>query len=121
MSISPIQNSGIYEAPEVRSAQPAPAAPPAEEAPSKDGRIVPEERAFDRYEPEDKAEVTVCDTGKVDRELENLRKRREELTQQLCSAAPEQAEAIRRRLDQVNRELAQKDNDSYRRRHAVFS
>lgn len=121
MSISAIPNSGIYEAPEVRGAQPAPAAPPAEEAPSGDGRIVPEERAFDRYEPEDKSETTTCDTGKVDRELENLRKRQEELTQQLRSAAPEQAEAVQRRLDQVNRELAQKDNDSYRRQHAVFS
>ena len=34
MSISAIPNSGIYEAPEVQRAQPAPAAPPAEEAPS---------------------------------------------------------------------------------------
>lgn len=119
MSISAIQNSSIYEAPETRKAQPA--ALPAEEAPSGDDRIVPEERAFDRYEPEDQSEVTVCDTGKVDRELENLRKRQEELTQQLRSAAPEQAEAIRSRLDQVNRELARKDNDAYRRQHAVFS
>ena len=121
MSISAIQNSGIYQAPEARSAQPAPAAPPAEEAPSRDDRIVPEERAFDRYEPEDKSETTTCDTGKVDRELENLRKRQEELTQQLRAAAPEQAEELQRQLDQVNRELAQKDNDAYRRQHAVFS
>lgn len=119
MSISAIQNSGVYQSPEARKAQPA--ALPAEEAPSGDGRIVPEERAFDRYEPEDKSEVTTCDTGEVDRELENLRKRQEYLTQQLRSAAPEQAEAIQRRLDQVNRELARKDNDSYRRQHAVFS
>lgn len=119
MSISAIQNSGIYQAPEVRSAQPAPAAPPAEEAP--EDRIVPEERAFDRYEPEDKSETTTCDTGKVDRELENLRKRQEALEEQLRAAAPEQAEDIRRQLDQVNRELSQKDNDAYRRQHAVFS
>lgn len=119
MSISAIPNSGIYQAPEVQSARPAPAAPPAEEAP--DDRIVPEERAFDRYEPEDKSETTTCDTGRVDRELENLRKRQEELEEQLRSAAPEQAEDIRCQLDQVNRELSQKDNDSYRRQHAVFS
>lgn len=116
MSISAIQNSGVYQSPEAW-----PAALPAEEAPSGDGRIVPEERAFDRYEPENKSEVTTCDTGEVDRELENLRKRQEDLTQQLRSAAPEQAEAIQRRLDQVSRELARKDNDSYRRQHAVFS
>ncbi|MCI9156965.1 MAG: hypothetical protein HFF44_08530 [Lawsonibacter sp.] len=60
MSISAIQNSGVYQAPEVQKAQPA-------------------------------------------------------------SVAPGQAEAIQRQLDQVNRELAQKDNDAYRRQHAVFS
>ena len=78
MGISAIENSGVYRAPAVQKA--APASPPAEES-----RIVPEERAFDRYEPEDKSGVTVCDTGAV------------------------------------NRELAQKDNDAYRRQHAVFS
>ena len=57
----------------------------------------------------------------MDRELENLRKERDQLEQQLRSAAPEQAEDIRRQLDQLNRELSQKDNDSYRRQHAVFS
>ena len=121
MSISAIQNSGIYQAPEVQQAQPAPSAPPAEEAPSGEDRIVPEERAFDHYEPEDRSETTTCDTGKVDRELEHLRKQQEQLEQQLRAAAPEQAEAIRRQLDQVTRELAQKDNDAYRRQHAVFS
>lgn len=118
MSISAIQNSGVYQAPEV---QPAPAAQPAKEAPSGEDRIVPEERAFDRYEPEDKAETTTANTDKVDRELESLRKRQEKLTQQLRAAAPEQAEDIQRQLDQVNRELAQKDNDAYRRQHTVFS
>lgn len=29
--------------------------------------------------------------------------------------------AIRQQLDQVEREVAQKDNDSYRRQHAAFS
>ena len=118
MSVSAIQNSGVCPSPEVQRAQPA--APPAE-SPVKEDRVVPEERAFDRYEPEDKPEVTVCDTGAVDRELESLRKEREQLEQQLRTAAPEQAEAIRQQLDQVTRELAQKDNDAYRRQHAVFS
>ena len=117
MSISAIQNSGIYEVPEVQKAH-SPAAP-AEAADEQ--RIVPEERAFDRYEPEDRAEITVCDTGKVDQELENLRKGQEQLEEQLRSAAPEQAEDIRQQLEQINRELAQKDNDAYRRQHAVFS
>lgn len=119
MSISAVQNNSIYQAPEVQKAQAAPAAAPAEEAAEK--RIVPEERAFDRYEPEDKSQVTTCNTDTVDRELENLRKEQEQLEEQLRAAAPEEAEAIQRQLDQVQRELAQKDNDSYRRQHAVFS
>ena len=120
MSVSAIQNSGVCPSPEVQRAQPAPAAPPTED-PVKEDRVVPEERAFDRYEPEGKSEVTVCDTGAVDRELESLRKEREQLEQQLRTAAPEQAEAIRQQLDQLTRELARKDNDSYRLQHAVFS
>ena len=104
MSVSAIQSNGPYPSPEVQRAQPAPAAPPAE-SPVKEDRVVPEER----------------DTGAVDRELESLRKEREQLEQQLRTAAPEQAEAVRRQLDQVTRELAQKDNDAYRRQHAVFS
>lgn len=119
MSISAIQNSGIYQAPEVQKA--APAAAPVKEAPAGEERIVPEERAFDRYEPENKAETTTANTDKVDQELENLRKRQEELTQQLRAAAPEQAEELQRQLDQVNRELSQKDNDAYRRQHTIFS
>lgn len=118
MSISAIQNSGIYQAPEVQKAQ-APAAAPAEDAGEK--RIVPEERAFDRYEPESKAETTTCNTDAVDQEIEQLKQQQERLEEQLRAAAPEQAEAIRQQLDQVEREVAQKDNDSYRRQHAVFS
>lgn len=116
MSISAISNGSVQQAPEVRRVREAPDPRPAEEE-----RIVPEERAFDRYEPEDKQSTTTCDTVGVDRELENLRKRQEQLEEQLRAAAPEQAAAIRQQLDQVSRELAQKDNDSYRRQHAVFS
>lgn len=118
MSISAIQSGGVYQAPEIRQSQ-APAAAPAQEAGEK--RIVPEERAFDRYEPETKSETTTCDTDAVDQEIEQLKQRQEKLTEQLRAAAPEQAEAIRQQLDQVQRELAQKDNDSYRRQQAVFS
>ncbi len=120
MSVSAIQNSSVCPSPEVQRAQPAPAAPPAED-PVKEDRVVPEERAFDRYEPEDKSDTETCSTDRVDREIEQLKKRKEQLEQQLRTAAPEQAEAIQRKLDQVNRELARKDTDAYRRQHAVFS
>ncbi len=46
MSISAIQNSGVYQSPEARKAQTA--APLVEETPSRNDRIVPKERAF-RY------------------------------------------------------------------------
>ena len=121
MSISAIQNSGIYQAPEVGKEQAIPAARAEQSAPSKEDRIVPEERAFDRYDREPKEEITVCDTGNVDREIRQLKERQEQLEQQLRAAPQEQSEAIRQQLDQVERELAQKDNDSYRRQHAVFS
>ena len=121
MSISAIQNSGVYQSPEVQRTQPAPAALPAEEAPSKGERIVPEDRAFDRYDPEDKSDTETCSTDRVDREIKQLKRRKKQLEQQLRSASPEQAETIQRQLDQVSRELARKDDDTYRRQHAVFS
>lgn len=121
MSISGIQSSGAYQVPEAQRTQAAPPVPAQEQGASKRDRLVPEDRAFDRYEPEDKAETTTANTDRVDRELAGSRKRQEELEQQLRSAAPEQAQAIQRQLDQVEQELAQKDNDAYRRQHAVFS
>lgn len=118
MSISAIQGGSIYQTPEVQRSQ-APAAAPAEDSGQK--RLVPEERAFDRYIPEDKPEITTASTDQVDREIEQLKKRQEQLEQQLQTAVPERAEAIQQQLDQVERELAQKDNDTYRRQHTVFS
>lgn len=118
MSISAIQSNSVSQIPELQRAQ-APAAAPDEGAGQK--RIVPEERAFDRYIPENKAETTICNTDQVDQELEQLKQRQEQLEEQLRSASPEQADAIQQQLDQVERELAQKDNDTYRRQQAVFS
>lgn len=118
MSISAVQTNCIPQSPEIQRAQ-APAAAPAEAA--KEQRIVPEERAFDRYDPENKSETTTANTDKVDRELEQLKKQQEQLEKQLRTAEPEQAETIRQQLNQVQRELAQKANDAYRRQHTVFS
>ena len=113
MSISAVSNSGVRQAPEVRE---APAARPAEEA--AEDRIVPEERAFDRYEPEDKSDTVTCNTDRVDREIEQLKKRRAELEQRLNAETGEgKRRDLERRLAQVERELKQKDNDAYRRRH----
>lgn len=70
---------------------------------------------------EEKSEVTVCNTDKVDKEIERLREKQEQLEQKLRAAEGENAERIRRQLESVSAELAMKDNDSYRRQNAVFS
>ncbi len=68
------------------------------------------------------AETCTTDTGRVDRELEQLRRRREELARQAdAQTDPSRAQALEQKLAGVEAELARKDNDSYRRQHAVIS
>ena len=58
----------------------------------------------------------------MDREIEALKKRREQLKRQLESAAdPDKAQRLEQKLAKVEAELAQKDNDAYRRQNAVYS
>lgn len=72
--------------------------------------------------PENKAESCTCNTDNVDREIESLKRKQEELSQQINSEAdPGKIEELERKLAQTEQELSQKDNDSYRRQHAVFS
>lgn len=67
-------------------------------------------------------ENCVCDTGKVDREIERLKKQRQELEQRLNTETDERrAKDLERRLSQIEQELQQKDNDAYRRQHADFT
>ena len=70
---------------------------------------------------EPKSEKCVCDTGKVDRELKKLREKAERLEQQLRSASGGEAEKLQKQLAAVQSELAQKDNDTYRRSKAEFT
>ncbi len=72
--------------------------------------------------PKCKSEKCTCNTDKVDREIERLKKKQKQLEQQINNTAdPKKAEALEKELAQVEHELSQKDNDSYRRQHAVFS
>jgi len=72
--------------------------------------------------PGKKAETCTGNTDKVDREIENLKKRQEELERQMHSETDEaKIKALERELSRVERELSQKDNDAYRRQHTVFS
>lgn len=68
-----------------------------------------------------KSEECTCNTDKVDRELKRLKEKAERLEQQLRSASEEEAAKLRKQLAGVQSELAQKDNDSYRRSQAEFS
>lgn len=70
-------------------------------------------------EPEE--ETVTGNTDSVDREIKNLRNKAQMLIRKLRSADEGAAEEIQRELEQVNAELAQKDNDEYRRQHTVFT
>ena len=101
----------FFDDPEPREAAPL---PEGENSPAPEG---PEKPASGRGE-----EKCTCDTGKVDREIEKLKKRREQLEGQLRTETDEtRARDLERQLAQVDRELSQKDNDTYRRLHAQFS
>lgn len=65
-------------------------------------------------------EKCVTNTDKVDREIKNLKERRQQLMQQIQSASGDEKKIREweRKLTQVDNELSQKDNDTYRRQNA---
>lgn len=69
----------------------------------------------------DKSGTTTANTDKVDREIKALREKARILAQRLHGADESTAEQLERELEQVTAELAQKDNDDYRRQNAVFT
>lgn len=63
-----------------------------------------------------------CNTDKVDREIEKLKKQKQELEQQINRETDEsKMEDLKAKLAQIEKELSQKDNDTYRRQHAVYT
>ena len=80
------------------------------------------ERADDKPSDTHKAERCTGSTDQVDREIQRLRGKKEALEKQINTQADEaERKKLERKLAQVERELVQKDNDTYRRQHAVFS
>ena len=68
----------------------------------------------------DKDETWECNTDKVDREIEKLKKKQQELERRLGTETDEaKIKDLERQLSQVEQELRQKDNDTYRRQHAA--
>jgi len=72
---------------------------------------------------EDDAEEVTGNTDAVDREIEKLKKQKQQLEQQLKKACgdEEKTKELEKKLEQVESELNQKDNDTYRRQHTVFT
>ena len=70
----------------------------------------------------DKAsQTTTMDTNNVDREIEKLKNKKAQLEHQLYSADALKKKELEQQLRQVDAELAQKNNDAYRRHNAVVS
>ena len=70
----------------------------------------------------DKGETWECNTDKVDREIEKLKKKQQELEQRLNSETDEaKIKDLEHQLAQVEQELKQKDNDTYRRQNATYT
>lgn len=71
-------------------------------------------------EKRDKDEVWEGNSDRVDREIEKLKKKQQELEQRLNTETDEaKRKDLERQLAQVERELKQKDNDTYRRQHTT--
>ncbi len=64
-----------------------------------------------------------ANTDKVDREIKKLKEQKQQLEQQIKAASgdDEKVKELEKKLSQVEAELRQKDNDTYRRQNAVVS
>lgn len=81
-----------------------------------------ERRASGSPEKSEKTEECTANTDKVDWEIRELREKKKELEQKLArSDDPEGKKRLETQLQQTERELQMKDNDSYRRSHAQYS
>lgn len=102
----------------------ADAAPAAEQERASSDPDKPDETAgpAKQEEPEGGTKRCAVSTDRVDREIEALKKQKAELEKQLRAASDDaEAKALQTRLDRIERELTQKDNDAYRREHAEYT
>lgn len=74
-------------------------------------------------EPAKKSEECTANTDNVDREIEKLKEEKKQIEQQIKAAAgdEEKIKDLEKKLAQIEGELSQKDNDTYRRQNAVIS
>lgn len=73
--------------------------------------------------PKKSGEKCVGNTDKVDREIKKLKEKQQQLEQQINAASGDEQKVreLEKKLVQVEGELRQKDNDTYRRQHSTFS
>ena len=65
-------------------------------------------------------EITIASTDKVDAEIKQLKAKKAQLEQKI-SSAQNPDENLQKQLAQIENELRQKDNDTYRKAHTNFS
>lgn len=93
----------------------APDSPEAPKAEDPDQEPEAPRKAGDKGDQEEKY---LASTDEVDREIKRLKEKKEKLEAKLDRETDEtRREALERQLAQVEDELRQKDNDSYRRQH----
>lgn len=66
-----------------------------------------------------KSESTTINTDRVDEEIEKLKRRKVEIEQKLKTSGAEEKDRLEVELHMIQAELAQKDNDTYRRQNAI--
>ena len=82
-----------------------------------------EKRAKGRDGATASSDVCTTNTDRVDKEIEKMKEQKKQLKQQIMTAVgdPGEAEELKKKLSQIERELSRKDNDAYRRQNAVVS
>lgn len=89
--------------------------PEKDEKPGAPGKAAPPDKGG-------KEKKCIGNTDAVDREIRRLREKKEKLEARLHRETDETKwESLERQLAQVENELRQKDNDSYRRQHSTFA
>lgn len=74
-------------------------------------------------DPDNGEEKCVGNTDQVDREIRELKEKKQKLEQQIKEASGDEQKTkeLESKLAQIERELSQKDNDTYRRSHSRFT
>ncbi len=81
----------------------------------------PRKKAADNKEAKQEEKCT-GNTDKVEQEIRKLKEEKKQLEQKLRMASdPQKTKDLEKQLANIEQELQQKDNDTYRRQHTVFS